>query len=844
MPQLRDRWSWLDVVRYADRLGIPHFQRGAVWETGNRTALLESIYEKSPCGAFVLWAPPADDRDRFRHGKALRSFHPDKQPLWLVDGQQRTRALLGTYEELLLRPQRSDGWSLVRDTDWAELRERAGALLRHTHARSEVTEGESETVGAPDPGELNTDEPAVWFVVLPAMSVFERQGNAYFGKLSESKNVHRGSMFRRLRPRTRMVEGRPRPGPPLSAGLIPLASLIAPTSVFQDPTARAAVATALATFDADDSAVRTLDALLPWGPQFLTGHAYTFSGPSGVDPTPMDWTHVHRRRTEDGIRFLLERLGGLFDAVAWGAVFEGFQRMLDGEWFAVGALPESDVSAAIDAYVRINRAGVRVRAEERALAVLSRARPELLQDLNDYIAGRDGSDTVEDPRTLLTHESDRQMGFEVWMATVTRYVALALLGDSARQWLGVAAIDKSNFTYRLDRVGRRDESDVGKGTWARADYAGPGELIRECAERASQALVLIDGVLSDALYLDHRTARPSARALTPLIDLLYRVPASCIGRLGADTSFRAALARVLHWTLLAPYIDQPALEKLVADLHELDEGKTERSPRLGCWDGDADAIDQKVRVALRTYLKSLLDAWLAKQDSPPAAVGTSPPRVTEHLTRLASANFARLVGESRSLRHPAVGWLYAVERRNDAQEFCWEAQLEGYNDQRYAKKVGVPEDLRDLTTREDLYPEKQHIVPFVFAKRIVGGTATRATASPSNELGNLTWLSARQNGLEGLADQWTVMDRARDLRNLDARGMLAPAEGHGAARDALDLYDVLRARVLAGEKSGSIVEQLYFGMCDARERWLIAQMDAWLVEPLPPEAAAWIQEPA
>ena len=46
MPQLRDRWSWLDVVRYEDRLGIPHFQRGAVWETGNRTALLESIYEK------------------------------------------------------------------------------------------------------------------------------------------------------------------------------------------------------------------------------------------------------------------------------------------------------------------------------------------------------------------------------------------------------------------------------------------------------------------------------------------------------------------------------------------------------------------------------------------------------------------------------------------------------------------------------------------------------------------------------------------------------------------------------------------------------------------------------
>jgi hypothetical protein len=66
-------WSWAKIVQHADRLGIPHFQRGAVWDTGNLTSLLESIYEQSPCGSFVLWAPEGDS-DPLSHGKPLRAF--------------------------------------------------------------------------------------------------------------------------------------------------------------------------------------------------------------------------------------------------------------------------------------------------------------------------------------------------------------------------------------------------------------------------------------------------------------------------------------------------------------------------------------------------------------------------------------------------------------------------------------------------------------------------------------------------------------------------------------------------------------------------------------------------
>jgi hypothetical protein len=67
-------WSWADIIRHADQLGIPNFQRGAVWDSGNRTALLESIYEQSPCGSFVLWArvPPARGSCASRQGGRRR----------------------------------------------------------------------------------------------------------------------------------------------------------------------------------------------------------------------------------------------------------------------------------------------------------------------------------------------------------------------------------------------------------------------------------------------------------------------------------------------------------------------------------------------------------------------------------------------------------------------------------------------------------------------------------------------------------------------------------------------------------------------------------------------------
>jgi hypothetical protein len=834
-------WSWAEIVSHADRLGIPNFQRGAVWDTGNRVALLESIYEQSPCGSFVLWAPDGDQGDPRRHGVPLLRFADGAEPMWLVDGQQRTRAMLDTFQQLIDLPDRADGWSLVRPQDFDALYALGASLLGED---SEADDGPDEDAE----GELHP-----WVVVLPAMPIFDRGRESYFGRHSESRNVRRGSMFRRLRPRARVglnADGKVRPVPPLPVGIVPLVALLAPDGVFHHAAHRAEAFMALQQYIDSGDGIDALDALLPWGPQFVTGHAYEAPGAGSDQAEPMRWSHLHARRDEPGIQQMVACLHGLFSA-EWSSVFERFRGMLTGNRFAVGWLPPSDVSAAIDAYVRINRAGIRVRAEERALAMLSRARPDLLDDLAVFTRRRDGDGPVEDQRALLAHESDRQMGFAVWMTAVTRYTTLALLGDYARRWLGVSAIDKDTFGYRLDRVGP-NETEAGWRTWARRDYETPEAVIRDCTARATPALVLIDSVLCDELGFDHRMARPSARALYPLIDLFYRVPARDTERLASDEGFRAAVARLLHWTLLAPYIDQPDLEQLIVEVHGINEEVARKtSAPLPPWEGEGEVIDGHLRAALKRYQSALLTIWHRKHVTLSSRRGQSPVDIgglsdPAALTRLGLHAFSSEVNDARSLQHPSVGWLYAIERRGGAREFSWAAQVDGF--QRTGGKVGVPD--RELPAEaelrrwdsDDLYPEKQHIVPFTIARQIVGKGGTRATASPSNAIGNLTWLSRRQNGLDALSDRWTVMDRAVDVDNLAARGLLAPASTCQELRDALSLYEKVRDMVLADtwrDDKGEALE-LFAAFRKARTAWMVEQMRAWLEAPLSDEARRWL----
>jgi len=297
---------------------------------------------------------------------------------------------------------------------------------------------------------------------------------------------------------------------------------------------------------------------------------------------------------------------------------------------------------------------------------------------------------------------------------------------------------------------------------------------------------------------------------------------------------------------------------LTVDVHGIDEeAARKKSAPIQVWQRDGRAVSVRLRRAFARYQESLKEIWSQKQVFIAKRQGRDPLEVSGLPTSvaigcLAVEAFRSEVGNARSLQHPAVGWLYAVERRGSASEFSWSAQVRGFLETE--GKVGVPptvgetRECRPLQRADDdetLYPEKQHVVPFAIARQVVEKGGTRATASPSNAIGNLTWLSRRQNGLDALADRWTVMDRERDGENLRARGMLALASVPQCTRLVLDVYHSLRSSVLDGTWSSdrAHARSLFAAVCEGRAKWLVDQMRDWLDEPLPDGATTWLQAP-
>ena len=84
-PQLDGRRSTAELLNAHDLFGIPHFQRGSVWDVDEVALLLESLYYGTPCGTIILWQPARVGQ----HGIALAR----SSQYLIIDGQQRIRSL-------------------------------------------------------------------------------------------------------------------------------------------------------------------------------------------------------------------------------------------------------------------------------------------------------------------------------------------------------------------------------------------------------------------------------------------------------------------------------------------------------------------------------------------------------------------------------------------------------------------------------------------------------------------------------------------------------------------------------------------------------------------------------
>jgi len=91
----KPEWTVKQILKEYPELGIPHFQRGLVWNTDSVSLLLESLFYGTPCGTIILWEPsnPSDN------GIHLPGEKDDFKRL-IIDGQQRIRSLRGALENI------------------------------------------------------------------------------------------------------------------------------------------------------------------------------------------------------------------------------------------------------------------------------------------------------------------------------------------------------------------------------------------------------------------------------------------------------------------------------------------------------------------------------------------------------------------------------------------------------------------------------------------------------------------------------------------------------------------------------------------------------------------------
>ena len=89
-------------------------------------------------------------------------------------------------------------------------------------------------------------------------------------------------------------------------------------------------------------------------------------------------------------------------------------------------------------------------------------------------------------------------------------------------------------------------------------------------------------------------------------------------------------------------------------------------------------------------------------------------------------------------------------------------------------------------------PQKQHLVPFSYALALFGPGVRRTANHAFNNIGNLTYISAQENGLKCLNDDFAdlVGERHDDVENMSAH-LLSSDQGD----DTLTHYEWLRGQL-------------------------------------------------
>jgi hypothetical protein len=397
-----------EVLSEYNHLGVPHFQRGLVWDTDSVALLLESIYYGTPCGSIILWKPS----NIAAYGIPLGSSAPR---FLIVDGQQRIRSLHAVFAG----------------------HDSASA----TAALDDQDEGD-DAVETPD-DDPDEQEQGIWCLNL--------------GRLPETKHDFRGAKYRLFR---RAI----------------------------DPRRRSA--------DTSKSEAAVED-------------------PDRQPLVPLRWfLHLLDTKTDAEIR---RRIEGLDPAIKSAVkallkndkVLNRLREMMTAQVFDLTVLePDSATSELQDVvgvYVRINSAGQRVEAEERAFANVVGEYQGASGALKKFFDATHGVDPTPNSKALprddlLRRQRENRFGFKLFMRTFV--IVLAYHSDRKN--------GASGFSFEMASA---------------ESMAKAGTQLPSLLDDTETILEGVANILRDPpLFCDDFRMLSETASLWPLIHLLVRFP--------------------------------------------------------------------------------------------------------------------------------------------------------------------------------------------------------------------------------------------------------------------------------------------------------------------------------
>jgi hypothetical protein len=857
-------WSWEHLVDHADKLGIPHFQRGSVWDASSRVALLESLQLRSPCGSMVIWPQPSKTKSTTEIGVPLlegHAFSVPKYVLWLVDGQQRSRTLLGIYREavraevaferyrLASRDATTSAWLVALE----EMMQSKPALFNLTSVDAEdpsaFDEEEGSDEGIEEVDELPAGRVTAWFISLSRAAGSKLAKECF--KDPEAEKA-RNAAFRLFqfdpgwRGRAPARSGAENRGPQAYSAkfLLPLALLF----VDQAERWRGTLASprlhgfaAKVASQLNDEECAWLDAELPWGVGFV------------AQRPDLTWAEFRKVAPNASLWAL-----GLFADPKLKATQEALWGLFKAPQFAKAPMPAgSSFDEAVATYVRINRAGVRVTAEERALATLSRYVENLpgkmaaffaLRDLPDEARAtamaswrsekaqrlsRGVSQQVMNQRAGLRHTAARAFAFDLWMRVVTRFLVLRLLPATGRRWTDMKALEKWSMLAALER---HDETPALQPPRGRA-----GVSLSEVVERATAAVLLVDDIFARELFFDDRMQRPELESTVLVFEYLSAFSTGRLLEIYAARTDRQRIADMLMLATLGWSMNKVAHQGFLNTFRAAPPAaKLDDEHKQGNVGLDADA---EKRLA-RRWIDALAGAPAKKDPAKNDTESSEPHSIVRRQTSVENA-FHSQVDQARNLNHRSVRWLYGLQRSLGATEFSWEAQRTEQSHMGLASdsqfRTGAC-SVRPLVNQVELPDEagslkgqRQHLIPYMHGRQFerILGQSGRGGNAEINQIGNLTWLSERQNGfVDGLGSNPAVLT-GETPANLRAH-FLVPfrADEVESSPTVLARYEAIAAwcGASASERDTDAARDHFQKFAATRERWMKEAMSAWLNE--------------